>query len=90
MIAQFRLRLDSTTRRRLDRLAKATGRSRTALATEAVRHYIELNEWQIDAIQNGLAQANRGHLIRHAALKSRWEKKLEELEGRSSRRVKHT
>ena len=70
------LRLDNSTRKRLDRLAKATERSRAALAADAVRQYLDLNEWQIAAIEAGVREANRGRLIDHARLKSKWEKKL--------------
>ena len=70
------LRLDSRTRRRLDRLAKATERSRAALAADAVRQYLDLNEWQIAAIEAGVREANRGRMIDHAKLKAKWEKKL--------------
>jgi RHH-type rel operon transcriptional repressor/antitoxin RelB len=70
------LRLDAATRKRLDRLAKATERSRAALAADAVRQYLDLNEWQIAAIQEGVRDANRGQLIDHAKLKAKWEKKL--------------
>jgi len=70
------LRLDPETRKRLDKLAKATERSRAALAADAVRQYLDLNEWQIAAIQAGVAEANRGRLIDHAELKAKWEKKL--------------
>ena len=70
------LRLDNATRKRLDRLAKATERSRAALAADAVRQYLDLNEWQIAAIEAGVREANRGRLIDHARLKSKWEKKL--------------
>ena len=61
---------------RLDRLAKATDRSRATLAAEAVRQFVELNEWQIAAIQEGLRDADDGRFIDHARLKSKWEKKL--------------
>lgn len=70
------LRLDPKTRKRLDRLAKATDRSRAALAADAVRQYLDLNEWQIAAIHAGIEDANRGRLIDHAELKAKWEKKL--------------
>jgi predicted transcriptional regulator len=70
------LRLDSRTRRRLDKLAKATERSRAALAADAVRQYLDLNEWQIAAIEAGVREANRGRMIDHARLKAKWEKKL--------------
>jgi len=70
------LRLDRATRKRLDRLAKATERSRAALAADAVRQYLELNEWQIAAIEAGVREANRGQFIDHARLKAKWEKRL--------------
>lgn len=70
------LRLDGATRKRLDRLAKATERSRAALAADAVRQYLDLNEWQIAAIEAGVQEANRGRLIDHAKLRAKWEKKL--------------
>ncbi|MDP1672106.1 MAG: ribbon-helix-helix domain-containing protein [Burkholderiales bacterium] len=37
------LRLDTETRKRLDQLAKTTERSRSALAAEAVKQFLELN-----------------------------------------------
>ena len=70
------LRLDAATRKRLDRLSKATDRSRAALAAEAVRQFVELNEWQIAAIGEGVREADRGRFIDHAKLKAKWEKKL--------------
>lgn len=70
------LRLDAETRKRLDKLAKATERSRAALAAEAVRQFIELNEWQVAAIEEGVRQADSGRFVDHAKLKAKWEKKL--------------
>ena len=70
------LRLDSATRKRLERLAKATERSRAALAADAVRQYLDLNEWQIAAIQAGVQEANRGQMIDHRKIKAKWEKML--------------
>ena len=70
------LRLDSATRKRLDKLAKATERSRAALAADAVIQYLDLNEWQISAIEAGVSQANKGQFIDHALLKAKWEKRL--------------
>ena len=70
------LRLEPDIRKRLDKLAKATERSRAALAAEAVRQFVELNEWQIAAIEEGVREADKGHFIDHARLKSKWERKL--------------
>ena len=70
------LRLDPKTRRRLDKLAKATERSRAALAADAVRQYLDLNEWQVAAIEAGIEEANRRRMVDHAELKAKWEKRL--------------
>jgi predicted transcriptional regulator len=70
------LRLEPDIRKRLDKLAKATERSRAALAAEAVRQFVELNEWQIAAIKEGVREANKGLFVDHVRLKSKWEKKL--------------
>lgn len=70
------LRLDAATRKRLDRLARATDRTRAALAAEAVRQFVEINEWQVAAIQEGVREADRSQFIDHARLKAKWEKKL--------------
>jgi predicted transcriptional regulator len=70
------LRLERRLKARLDRLAKATDRSRAWLAAEAVRHYLELNEWQIAAIQAGVREAEQVRLVSHERLKAKWEKRL--------------
>ena len=70
------LRLEPDVRKRLDQLAKATARSRAALGAEAVRQYVELNEWQIAATQEGVNEADACHFIDHARLKAKWEKRL--------------
>lgn len=70
------LRLDPDIRKRLDALAIATERSRAAIAAEAVKQYIDLQEWQVAAITKGVEQADRGEFIDHAKLKTKWEKRL--------------
>lgn len=70
------LRLDRDIKHRLDKLAKAMERSRAALAAEAVRQFVELNEWQIAAIEEGVRDAESGRFIDHARLKAKWEKRL--------------
>jgi predicted transcriptional regulator len=53
------LRLDPGTLRRLDKLAQVTERSKAWLAAQAVRTYLDLNEWQIRAIREAVARADR-------------------------------
>lgn len=52
------IRVDAETKQRLDQLAKATERTRSYLAAEAIRQYLELNEWQIREIQQAVAEAD--------------------------------
>jgi len=54
------LRLEPELRKRLDRLAKAQRRSRSYVATEAIREYVKVNEWQTLETRKALAEADRG------------------------------
>ena len=57
--ATMTLRLDAGTLRRLEALARATDRSRAWLAAHAVRTYLDLNEWQVQAIRTAVERADR-------------------------------
>ncbi len=54
------IRLDADLKTRLDKLADATHRSKSYLAAEAVREYIELNEWQLQEILAAVTEADAG------------------------------
>lgn len=54
------IRLESDLKSRLDQLAEATQRSKSFLAAEAIREFIELNEWQIQEIREALKEADAG------------------------------
>lgn len=58
--AVLTLRLDPKLKKQLDRLSKAMSRSRSFVAAEAIREFVELNEWQIQEIKKGMAEADRG------------------------------
>ena len=58
--ATISIRLEPGVKARLDRLADATHRSKSFLAAEAVRAFVELNEWQIQEIQAALQEADAG------------------------------
>ena len=53
-------RLDTATQAQLEKLA-ATSRSRSWLVAEAVRQYVAEQSWQIEAIQEGVRQADEGN-----------------------------
>jgi len=54
------LRLDAKLKNRLDRLSKSMNRSRSFVAAQAIQEFVTVNEWQIDEIRKGLAEADAG------------------------------
>ena len=54
------IRLEPDLKSRLDQLADATHRSKSFLAAEAIREFIELNEWQIQEIKGAIKDADAG------------------------------
>jgi predicted transcriptional regulator len=59
-------------RARFEALAKATGRNRNALAQEAIRRFIEVEQWQIDEIQAGLREAEAGTFASEEEMEEVW------------------
>ena len=53
-------RLDPETAKKLDQLVKATARSRSYLVAEAIKTYVEDQAWQIEAIEEGIKEADKG------------------------------
>jgi RHH-type transcriptional regulator, rel operon repressor / antitoxin RelB len=68
------VRLDNKMKDQLDRLSEATKRSKSFLAAEAIREYIETNEWQIQEIKSALAEADAGDFSSDAEVKRVAEK----------------
>ena len=54
------IRVPVGVKERLDRLAQTTARSKSWLAADAIRAYVELQEWQIREIEAGLREADAG------------------------------
>jgi RHH-type transcriptional regulator, rel operon repressor / antitoxin RelB len=63
------VRVDSGAKKRLEKLAKSTGRSRSFLAAEAINEYLDLNEWQVAGIKRAIATLDRGKGISHHSVK---------------------
>ena len=73
------VRIDPVIKKRLEKLAKSTGRSRSFLAAEAINEYLDLNEWQVAGIQKAVASLDRGE-VPHERVKewvSSWNSKKE-------------
>ena len=60
MSTTMTIRLEPELKQRLDDLAEATKRSKSFLAAEALRDYVELNEWQIRELREALKEADAG------------------------------
>ncbi len=58
MSTTMTLRLEDDVKARLDKLADATQRSKSFLAAEAIREFVENNEWQIREIKAAIKEAN--------------------------------
>jgi predicted transcriptional regulator len=58
--AVLTLRLDAKLKKKLDRISKSVNRSRSFVAAQAIEEYVSVNEWQINEIKKGLAEADAG------------------------------
>ena len=65
----FTVRVDALAKKRLERLAKSTGRSRSFLAAEAINEYLDVNEWQVAGVRRAIASLDRGKGIPHERVK---------------------
>ena len=73
MAEQFSLRLPKSTKEKLQQLADATGRTKAFLAQDAIERYLELESWQIRAIQDGIKAVDGGNVISLSEIKKEWE-----------------
>jgi RHH-type rel operon transcriptional repressor/antitoxin RelB len=53
------IRIDDQTKDRLQRLARATDRSASYLAVNAIKEFLEINEWQVQEIKNAVRDADQ-------------------------------
>jgi predicted transcriptional regulator len=68
--SRFTVRLDETVMKRLETMAKRTGRSRSYLAGEAIAEYLAVNDWQIAAIKQAIASLDHDHGVLHQEVKN--------------------
>ena len=67
--ATFTVRVDSNVKKRLEKLAKSTGRSRSFIAAEAIGSYLDVNEWQVAGIKRAIESMDRGEGVPHERVK---------------------
>jgi RHH-type transcriptional regulator, rel operon repressor / antitoxin RelB len=74
--ATITMRVRNALKKRLEKMARSTGRSRSFLATEAISAYLDDNEWQILGIAAALSSLDRGGGISHKRVRqwvASWE-----------------
>lgn len=75
MDTNFTIRLDGPLKKTLDKLAKATGRSRAFLAQDALRQYVEEQAWQVAEIKKAIKEADASDFATEAevnAVRAKW------------------
>lgn len=66
----FTVRVESAVKKRLEKLAKSTGRTRSFLAGEALNEYLDVNEWQVAGVKRAMASLDRGDGVPHQEVKN--------------------
>jgi RHH-type rel operon transcriptional repressor/antitoxin RelB len=64
------VRLNADTKKRLEAVATHVRRSKSFLAAEAIEEFLVVQEWQIAAIKEGIAAADRGDLVPHEEVRA--------------------
>lgn len=76
----FTVRVEPQVKKRLEKLARSTGRSRSFLAAEALTEYLDVNEWQVAGVRQAMSSLDRGEGVAHEEVKTRvdsWGRKRE-------------
>lgn len=65
--ATLSVRILPKIRNQLEKLSEATGRTKSFLASEAIENYLEVQSWQISAIEEAIEQADSkdAHFVEH-------------------------
>jgi RHH-type rel operon transcriptional repressor/antitoxin RelB len=76
--ATFTVRVEPGVKKRLEKLAKSTGRTRSFLAAEALNEYLDANEWQVAGVKRAIVSLDRGEGVSHKDVKdwvNSWDRK---------------
>ncbi len=72
-------RVDAQKRKALDAIAAGLDRDRSYILNEAIENYLEVHQWQLAHIKEGLRQADAGEFAKDsevAAAFARWPDRL--------------
>jgi RHH-type rel operon transcriptional repressor/antitoxin RelB len=78
------IRLPETIKNKLEDLAQATDRSKAYLATKAIEEFLATQEWQIQAIQEALKEADspQARFIEHEAVVKKMKARIAQQQGK--------
>ncbi len=71
MTETLSIRIDSTTKRRLESLAKRSRRTQSGLAAEAITAFVDLEASHQREVRAGVKQLNAGEAVEHTVV-SKW------------------
>ncbi len=74
------IRMEGEEKRRLEALAEATGRSRSHLAADAIRAYLDVQEWQVEGVRAASRSLAQNGGVAHEDVKgwvASWDSKSE-------------
>jgi predicted transcriptional regulator len=77
MMGMMSMRLPDDLTNQLDVLAAATGRSKSFLAGQAIRDYIDRESWQIAEITQAISEADKGEFAMDDevnAISAKWKR----------------
>jgi RHH-type transcriptional regulator, rel operon repressor / antitoxin RelB len=82
------IRLPDELRSKIERLAQATGRSKSSLMQEAIAQYVENEAWQLAEIEEGIQADDAGEFVPAAEMEAFWARvTTPESMARAERRV---
>jgi predicted transcriptional regulator len=70
------LRIADDLKEQLDALAESTGRTKSFLAVEAIKTYLQQEAWQVAEIRQALAEADAGDFAKEQEVeqvRSKWQ-----------------
>jgi len=65
MTTTLSVRIDASTKKQLEALAKRSRRSKLFLAAEAIAAFVEAESWQLDEIRAGVNELDEGRGVAH-------------------------
>ena len=74
MSSVITIRLNDELKEQLEFLAKSTQRTKSFLASEAIKDYVEINEWQIKEIETSLQEADQNNFATDKEVKDIFQK----------------